>query len=709
MSFMKWMSGGASSSGNANGSSMGGGGGLTLSGGTNGSSSGEWPDNGDRYYGLVNVGNICYCSSVLQSLYFCRAFRECVNNYPYPRALPWSPPTNGTAGAKTNMGSVDSSSSSRVNLRSPERTASVLGAAAAGNAEHPVGNEGASTGEMSNLSRGRTLSTIREKASVLRWKRDRGGGDTADSATVSGSGDSKNIGGGSGTSLDTADGGSGDANAAAKQQQQQQQQRQPPVAAERSAIDIFTEDISSCAKYGIESSMFSELKDLFWLISTRLQHTGSLSPQGLVNKLKETNELFRSNAHQDAHEFLNYLLNEIAENVEKIYRDKGLSGSSGAPVDGSKVFSGNTWVHTLFEGLLSNETKCLSCERVTSRDERILDVSVDIHESSSVTSCLRQFAAGELLCHNNKFYCDSCGGLQEAERRMRLKRLPNILAVHLKRFKYHEGLGRYVKLSYRVNFPTELRVPNTAEETGDHLYSLAAVVVHLGGGPFHGHYISLVRSGDLWVLFDDDSVEVIGENELENYFGDQPNYGSGYVLFYERVDFDPALYEMPRGGAQTTATATATAANATVAAQEVAATGGVGERGKRDGLHASVTMPNLTTAGVEAGGDGDVAVAVAAAAAAATAGGRFAAPMRPPPLVSATRSVHGATDAPQMSPRLGSNGASALLAGTDTTTTTTTTTTTSSSSTTTTTTKTESGGRASLSKSRSWFSRRTRK
>ncbi|KAJ2788082.1 hypothetical protein GGI15_000103 [Coemansia interrupta] len=704
MSFMKWMSGGASSNGNANGSggsSMGGGSGPTLSGGTNGSSSGEWPDNGDRYYGLVNVGNICYCSSVLQSLYFCRAFRECVNNYPYPRALPWSPPTNGTAGekhrmagAKANLGSVDSTSSSRVNLRSPERTASVLGAAAAGNAEHPVGNEGGNAGETSNLSRGRTLSTIREKASVLRWKKDRGGGgDTADSATVSGSGGSKNIGGGSGTSLNTTDGGSGDVNASTKQQQQQQQQhQQSPVVAERSAIDIFTEDISSCAKYGIESSMFSELKDLFWLISTRLRRTGSLSPQGLVNKLKETNELFRSNAHQDAHEFLNYLLNEIAENVEKIYRDKGLSGSSGAPVDGSKVFSGNTWVHTLFEGLLSNETKCLSCERVTSRDERILDVSVDIHESSSVTSCLRQFAAGELLCHNNKFYCDSCGGLQEAERRMRLKRLPNILAVHLKRFKYHEGLGRYVKLSYRVNFPTELRVPNTTEETGDHLYSLAAVVVHLGGGPFHGHYISLVRSGGLWILFDDDSVEVIGENELENYFGDQPNYGSGYVLFYEREDFDPALYEMPRSGKQATENAATTAATA-VAEEEM------GERGERDGMHASATMPNLATVGEE-----DVALAAADATVTAATSDRFAAPMRPPPLVSATRSVHGAAEAQHMSPRLGTNGANALFTGADTTTTTTT-----SSSSTTATTKTESGGRGSLSKSRSWFSRRTRK
>ncbi|KAJ1959791.1 hypothetical protein GGI12_004152, partial [Dipsacomyces acuminosporus] len=298
---------------------------------------------------------------------------------------------------------------------------------------------------------------------------------------------------------------------------------------ERSAVDVSAEDVSSAAKHGIDESMFTALKDLFWSMSTRMQRTGSMSPQSFVTKLKEGNELFRSNAHQDAHEFLNYLLNEIVENVEKIHKDKGLEGCTGAPLDGPNRLRGSTWVHTLFEGLLTNETRCLSCENVTSRDETILDVSVDIHENTSVTNCLNQFAAGELLCHNNKFYCDNCGGLQEAERRMRLKRLPNILALHLKRFKYHEGLGRYVKLSYRVNFPTELRVPNTTEETEDVLYSLSAIVVHLGGGPFHGHYISIVRSGDKWVLFDDDCVDIIKENELLNYFGDMPNFGSGYL------------------------------------------------------------------------------------------------------------------------------------------------------------------------------------
>jgi ubiquitin C-terminal hydrolase len=126
------------------------------------------------------------------------------------------------------------------------------------------------------------------------------------------------------------------------------------------------------------------------------------------------------------------------------------------PIDTSQ-----TWVNQLFEGIFSNETKCLSCETVTSRDECFMDLSIDVEMNSSITSCLRQFSASETLCHKNKYFCEVCSGLQEAEKRMKIKKLPNILALHLKRFKYQEDLQRFIKLTCRVVFPLELRLFNT--------------------------------------------------------------------------------------------------------------------------------------------------------------------------------------------------------------------------------------------------------
>ena len=116
--------------------------------------------------------------------------------------------------------------------------------------------------------------------------------------------------------------------------------------------------------------------------------------------------LFEGNTHQDAHEFLNYLLNDVVESVDRY--EKSLSPDA---------MNKASWVHELFEGILTSETKCLTCENVTTRDEVFLDLSIDIEQNSSISACLRQFSASEMLCERNKFHCDICGGLQEAEKR----------------------------------------------------------------------------------------------------------------------------------------------------------------------------------------------------------------------------------------------------------------------------------------------------
>lgn len=48
---------------------------------------------------------------------------------------------------------------------------------------------------------------------------------------------------------------------------------------------------------------------------------------------------------------------------------------------------------------------------------------------------------------------------------MRVKKLPVILALHLKRFKYVEQYNRHIKVSHRVVFPLELRLFNTVSQT----------------------------------------------------------------------------------------------------------------------------------------------------------------------------------------------------------------------------------------------------
>ena len=331
-------------------------------------------------------------------------------------------------------------------------------------------------------------------------------------------------------------------------------------------------------RYGMDESLFTALKDIFDGIRTNESRLGVVSPHKFLEILRRENEMFRSAMHQDAHEFLNLLLNQVVDNVESFSKQHpaidGVHENGGPPENGrgkdtstaltksaTPTNGGIDWVHDLFEGLLTSETRCLTCESTSQRDEPFLDLSVDLAAHTSVTSCLRKFSEEEMLCERNKFHCDNCGGLQEAEKRMKIKRLPRVMALHLKRFKYTEDLQRLQKLFHRVVYPFHLRLFNTTEdaEDPDRLYELYAVVVHIGGGPYHGHYVSIIKTQDRgWLLFDDELVEPVDKSYVLNFFGGEPIPGlqdakqlaCAYVLFYQETTLEAMLKEQEMEGQQ---------------------------------------------------------------------------------------------------------------------------------------------------------------
>lgn len=306
-----------------------------------------------------------------------------------------------------------------------------------------------------------------------------------------------------------------------------------------------------------KESLLTCLADLFGNIASQKKKVGVLAPKKFVARLRKENELFDNYMQQDAHEFLNYLLNTIAdllqgERAKEKEKDKHSSTSSvssKSSISSAGMINGvstnqngkpePTWVHDIFEGILTNETRCLCCETVSSKDESFLDLSVDVEQNTSITHCLKGFSSTETLCSEHKYFCETCCSKQEAQKRMKVKKLPKILALHLKRFKYMEQLQRYAKLSYRVVFPFELRLFNTSDDAINHekLYDLVAVVIHCGSGPNRGHYITIVKSHGLWLLFDDDIVEKIEAQAIEEFYGltseIQKSSESGYILFYE--------------------------------------------------------------------------------------------------------------------------------------------------------------------------------
>jgi len=322
-----------------------------------------------------------------------------------------------------------------------------------------------------------------------------------------------------------------------------------------------------------KETLLTCLADLFHSIATQKKKVGQIAPKKFIARLRKEKVEFDNYMQQDAHEFLNFLINHINEIIaaEQSSAGSGKSGSgkeNGGEFASSVSLSSNgsvkpnsnntsigsganhkpntTWVNDIFQGILTSETRCLNCETVTSKDEDFFDLSIDVEQNTSITSCLKNFSNTETLCSDNKFKCDQCSTYQEAHKRMRVKSLPTILALHLKRFKYMEQYNRHIKVSHRVVFPLELRLFNTSDDAvnPDRMYDLVAVVVHCGSGPNRGHYISIVKSCGFWLVFDDDLVDKIEPSAIEDFFGltadIQKSSETGYILFYQSLDSNPS-------------------------------------------------------------------------------------------------------------------------------------------------------------------------
>ncbi|OLN82848.1 putative ubiquitin carboxyl-terminal hydrolase creB [Colletotrichum chlorophyti] len=453
-------------------------------------------DGTDKFFGLENFGNTCYCNSIVQALFYSETFRDHVVKY--PTLSPTDTP-NGTR-PKVNV---------TIRPPVPKDPPNTPGAK----------QKGLSASESMKRRQAITAGMPPPGAPGVRPE------DKPDSPEY----------------------------------KKKQAMIKGPI------LELAQENASA---YGMEECTFTGLKDIFQALIESNTRTGVLSPQRFLEIFKRDNEMFRNSMHQDAHEFYGLVLNDVISNVEanaKRIQQREAENKDGLIQSVENALGavnvnrhvngmgspGTGWVHDIFEGVLTSETKCLTCETASQRDETFLDLSIDLEEHSSVTSCLRKFSAEEMLCERNKFHCDHCGGLQEAEKRMKIKRLPKVLALHLKRFKYTEDYSRLQKLFHRVVYPYHLRMFNTTDdaEDPDRLYELYAVVVHIGGNAYHGHYVSVIKTQDRgWVLFDDEMVEPVDKHFVRNFFGDKPGMACAYVLFYQETTFEKVQAEMEAEG-----------------------------------------------------------------------------------------------------------------------------------------------------------------
>ncbi|PLB34555.1 putative ubiquitin C-terminal hydrolase Ubp8 [Aspergillus candidus] len=229
---------------------------------------------------------------------------------------------------------------------------------------------------------------------------------------------------------------------------------------------------------------------------------------------------------QDAHEYYQFLVDKLHASTEG-HNDSHKGGCS-------------CFFHKTFYGKLRSSVTCDKCGNITRTEDPMVDLSLDVQVQAkkramggngtsppTLSGCLESFTSPEKLMAD-VYNCSGCGNTpQKATKQLRIKKLPAILCMQLKRFEHTFSVSE--KLEGRIDFPMSINMlpyttnPNSKVDKSRFIYDLSSAVVHKGKLDA-GHYYVYCRQGDQWALFNDDQVTAVTEADVLN--------ADAYLLFY---------------------------------------------------------------------------------------------------------------------------------------------------------------------------------
>ncbi|TRZ01985.1 hypothetical protein DNTS_024159 [Danionella cerebrum] len=300
----------------------------------------------------------------------------------------------------------------------------------------------------------------------------------------------------------------------------------------------FMQDINRANILGHQGEVaeeFSVVMKALWLGQYKV-----ISPQDFKLTICKINSRFNSYEHQDSQELLLFLMDGLHEDLNKADKRRGyreeeidhLDDGSAADLAWSKHLQMNlSIIVALFQGQFKSSVQCVSCQRKSRSFEPFMYLTLEMSPGSKCTlqDCLKLFHKEERLTDGNRFYCRHCKTHRDAIKRMQIWKLPPILLVHFKRFKY-EGRWRE-KLQTLVDFPLDnldLSQYVIGPKTNLKKYNLYAVSNHYGGMD-GGHYTAYCKNPlkQRWFKFDDHEVSEINTAAVRS--------PAAYICFYSSI------------------------------------------------------------------------------------------------------------------------------------------------------------------------------
>ena len=305
------------------------------------------------------------------------------------------------------------------------------------------------------------------------------------------------------------------------------------------------------------------LTDRLWiewvkLIKTMCQGNFRMTPNNFYTQFAFLKQKF-DHDQEDAHEALHFLLDKfhqaLVESGKKFrdltvcYDEKGRSLINRSMIELNRT-SQFSKIKELFMVQLHQRTQCLQCQTVSDRFPVEHEMVLSMENSSKYSNLYHLFrgtCGRQTLKDDDAYHCEKCCEKcnksnpaaerctkTEALQKTTIFRYPEILVVVLGRFKcsYDPRIQnmRYDKNEKFIDYPIvnlDLTAHSSYPETTKKLYDLYAVTCHIGSTPHGGHYYTVAKANNKWVVLNDDVYEWV--KDLQQVVSSR-----AYILFYQR-------------------------------------------------------------------------------------------------------------------------------------------------------------------------------
>ena len=312
-----------------------------------------------------------------------------------------------------------------------------------------------------------------------------------------------------------------------------------------------------------------QLSPLYYeLIQNLWKSEGSkyYAPYNFMKRVNDMNPLFKNGEAGDAKDFIIFILEQMHKELNKPLKLKNINETSTLNQYDKNITFMNFFneftkstsiISDLFYGFNETTNICLYCKNCyggvnypicynygifnllifpleeikNMKNKNNLMNLCNLYQGPTNTvnidDCFIYNQKTDLFTGENKNYCNLCKQLGESHYTSKIYISPNILILILNR-----GKGNIFKV--KMDFQTTIDITNYViqKDKPRIIYNLYAVITHLGQSGPNAHFVATCKSpvDGIWYRYNDAIVEPI-----KDFFADVYNYGTPYILFYEKV------------------------------------------------------------------------------------------------------------------------------------------------------------------------------